>query len=434
MKRITLLFSLFISSYFVCIAQTPTAQLVVFSEQGERFQVVLNGLLQNQEFKTNVRLKDLTSEYYTCKIMFEDATIPDIDKNYLPTPLNEEMTYKVKKNNKGKYELKWVSEKPLSNTANPTPVVNNPNPVITQPNPTTNPTPVTNSGQPGVNVNINLGELGFNMNANLPNNPNPVNTGGNTQYIPVPVVYVPGYNGPIGCPQPMDAGSFGMAKQTIANQSFEDSKMQVAKQVLSSNCITSGQVKELMGEFDFENTKLDFAKYCYARVYDIGNYFVVNDVFDFSSSVDDLNRYIQANPVRPYQPQMQVPQNNNPGRPRTAIATQQVNVLPAQTAQSGGKCPYPASDVDFSAMKNTISKQSFDNTKLSTAKQIVSANCLRAVQIKELVSMFSFENTKVDLAKYCYSYCYDPQNYFQIYDVFSFKSSTDEVSKYIMGK
>jgi hypothetical protein len=44
--------------------------------------------------------------------------------------------------------------------------------------------------------------------------------------------------------------------------------------------------------FDFENTKLDFAKFAYDRTYDRANYYKVNDAFEFESSIEDLNRYI----------------------------------------------------------------------------------------------------------------------------------------------
>lgn len=443
MKRIYLLIHLFFISLVFSFAQAPLSQAVIFSEQGERFQVVLNGLLQNQDFKTNVRLKDLTNEYYTCKIIFEDQTIPDIDKSYFPVPPSEEITYKIKKNGKGKYELKFVGEKPLTGAVvinpNPEPLpVNNPNPG--NPNPGNN-NANTNNNNNAINVNINLGGAGVNMsiptdpayNPNTNYNPNP-GYNPNPNYNPVQsaIVYVPGYSGPVGCPAPMDMATFNQAKQSIEKQSFADTKNKMAKQILNSNCVTSSQAKELIGLFTFENDKLDIAKYCYSRVYDISNYFQVNDALGFSSSVDELTQYIQANPVKPLYNAGAV-SNPYQVKPRT-YGPPVVNPALNGGTVSGGKCPYPAADGDFAAMKSTISKQSFDNTKLSTAKQIVSANCLRATQIKELVAMFSFENTKVDLAKYCYAYCYDPQNYFQIYDVFSFSSSTDEVSKYINGK
>ncbi|HPD54724.1 MAG TPA: DUF4476 domain-containing protein, partial [Bacteroidia bacterium] len=72
----------------------------------------------------------------------------------------------------------------------------------------------------------------------------------------------------------------------------ENTKLTIAKQVIQNNCLTADQVRETMTLFDFENTKLDFAKFAYDRTYDRANYYKVNDAFEFESSIEDLNRYI----------------------------------------------------------------------------------------------------------------------------------------------
>ena len=93
-----------------------------------------------------------------------------------------------------------------------------------------------------------------------------------------------------------NANVFRWFQQHERNHSFQKiSKTQnftIAKQVLQNNCLTASQVREVLGSFDFENTKLEYAKYAYAHTYDIGNYYKVNDAFEFESSVDDLNKYI----------------------------------------------------------------------------------------------------------------------------------------------
>lgn len=119
------------------------------------------------------------------------------------------------------------------------------------------------------------------------NGNNPYNT------PPPPPVYVPGYNGPIGCPMPMSANDFANAKRTIAAKSFDNTKLDMAKQIVNSNCITSAQVKELMGLFSFDNNRLEFAKAAYAHTYDKGNYYMVSDGFDFESNGKALMQYIR---------------------------------------------------------------------------------------------------------------------------------------------
>lgn len=104
---------------------------------------------------------------------------------------------------------------------------------------------------------------------------------------------MPGYYGSIGCSRPISAQEFSDIKNTIAAMSFEESKLNIAKQIASSNCLLARQVKEIIFLFNFEDTRLDFAKYAFSYTYDVGNYFIVNESFKFEISVDELNRYIR---------------------------------------------------------------------------------------------------------------------------------------------
>ena len=91
----------------------------------------------------------------------------------------------------------------------------------------------------------------------------------------------------------MDNNTFDQLKQAIQKESFSDNKLKLAKQALSNNYVTTTQVKELMGFFSFDDAKLDLAKYAYDRTVDRNNYFLLNDAFSFSSSKEELMKYIQ---------------------------------------------------------------------------------------------------------------------------------------------
>lgn len=92
----------------------------------------------------------------------------------------------------------------------------------------------------------------------------------------------------------MDNNTFQQLKQSIANESFENTKLKVAKQFVSTNYFNAAQVKELLGLFSFEDSKLDLAKYAYDYTVDKGSYFVVNDAFSYSSSKESLMDYIRS--------------------------------------------------------------------------------------------------------------------------------------------
>jgi hypothetical protein len=304
------------------------SNVIFFTENGERFYVILNGLRQNDTPQTNVKVTDLNANFYKMKVIFEDKTLGEKNFNLA---MNEgmETSFVIKKNKKDEYVLRPVSETPVAQAApapaNQSVVVYNPNAPVydggtvthqsTTTTTTTNPPPANGTG---FSMGVNVGENGGNVNMNV--------GGGNVDYSgasstthtttttttvthssntyqdppppvystppPPPPSYLPGYNGPVGCPVPMSPQSFSDLKSTIESKSFEDSKMTIAKQVLSNNCLLVSQVKEIMLIFSFENTRLDFAKYAYDYTYDIGNYYKVNDAFTFESSITDLNNYI----------------------------------------------------------------------------------------------------------------------------------------------
>ncbi len=99
---------------------------------------------------------------------------------------------------------------------------------------------------------------------------------------------------PQRCMYAMNPYDFQQAKQSIEKQTFEDSKIQIAKQIAGSNCLSSVQVKEILQLFTFEENKLDLAKALYGVVIDRNNYFLINDVFTYSSSVDELNEFMMG--------------------------------------------------------------------------------------------------------------------------------------------
>ena len=102
--------------------------------------------------------------------------------------------------------------------------------------------------------------------------------------------YRPSVNG--FCQTPMEEQAFVAALNTVIKASFESSKEKIAKTIVQSNCLTSLQIKKIINCFSFESTKLSFAKFAYQYVFDPNNYFIVNDAFDFSSSIDELNDFI----------------------------------------------------------------------------------------------------------------------------------------------
>lgn len=94
--------------------------------------------------------------------------------------------------------------------------------------------------------------------------------------------------------QPMNYERFQQLKQSIERESFDKNKMDLLRSILPNNRVSAQQVRELAYLISFENTRLELAKFAYKYTTDRGNYFVVNDVFNFGSSKTELTRYIST--------------------------------------------------------------------------------------------------------------------------------------------
>jgi hypothetical protein len=296
--------------------------MTIFSEDGDRFYLVLNGIKQNPTPQTNVRVDGLTSDYYAAKILFEDASKPEISKNIpVKDPATNnfaEVTYKIKRTNKGELKIRYFSATPVPEFYNPPPDMyvmhyGAPPPPA---NTTTTVTQTTTYGNPngasinmnagGVNMNINVsdpstGGAGVNMNMSVGDqgmNVNTTQTRTATTYTTT-TASAPAANyterpaaARTRCNYAMDNNSFNSAKATIKNAGFEDTKLSTARSIIASNCLNTDQVCQICSLFGFEQSKLDFAKAAYSRTVDANNYFKVSNVFSFDASKSELNEFI----------------------------------------------------------------------------------------------------------------------------------------------
>ncbi len=84
--------------------------------------------------------------------------------------------------------------------------------------------------------------------------------------------------------------------QALRKESFDNNRIQLARQILTSGGrkFLSAQVKQIVECLDFENGRLDLAKFAYDYVLDRDQYFVVNDALTFAASRESLSNYVQS--------------------------------------------------------------------------------------------------------------------------------------------
>lgn len=296
--------------------------LVIYSQDGLKFTVILNGVRQNPQPETNVKVTALNAPNYQVKIIFAD-NIPNLDQNtYLMNggeiTRDFEYSYSIKNVN-GKYKLRFNSASPILPASNnidaqQTIIVYSPiaaaetNTMTTTTTTTSSTGANTNDGSIGVNMSAPGMNINVTNNGTLPNNSSTTTTSYSTTTTTTTTAgninggapvsangYVlAGYNGIYGCPYPMSPSDFASAKETVKSEGFDESRLTIAKQIIGSNCLLCSQIKELMQLMSFEKTKLELAKFSWHHNLDRGNYYKLNDAFSFKSSIEELNQYVQG--------------------------------------------------------------------------------------------------------------------------------------------
>lgn len=330
MKK-TLLFTCMLLLTVAAFAQTNN--MVLFSEGGERFTAVLNGLRMNDAPVTNLKITDLNQPAYKLKVLFEDRALGELDKNiYFQDQFGSEVVFSIRKNRKGLYKVSYQSETPIAQ-APPAPPTQRvivfgapaPAPVTVIEETVTTTTDVggmnmnvnmqtndavvvqehtttTTTGSPtGESINMNVGIDGFGMNVNVNTNDGmgssttttTTTTTTTSSSVGMPVQDVIVVEEPAPCPA-LGPGEFSDACSSIRAKSFSDSKMTLAKQIIRSHCVTSVQVRDMIELFSFEDDRLEFAKFAYDYTIDPEHYYKVNDAFTFESTIEDLDEYLNG--------------------------------------------------------------------------------------------------------------------------------------------
>lgn len=94
-------------------------------------------------------------------------------------------------------------------------------------------------------------------------------------------------------PYVMNPKDYQAAYDMISNETFDSSKLSLAKQVIAANPMSSSQILGLCKLFSFESNKLELAKFAYEFCVDRNLYFMLNDAFSYESSKRELTEYIK---------------------------------------------------------------------------------------------------------------------------------------------
>lgn len=217
--------------------------IIVFAPKGEKFKLYIGNAMQNEEFESRVEASNPGGPSFKLKVVFNDPSVKEISKLVFNKPHGTQY-FSVARNKKGVFVLESVStewsDAPKEHES-----------VTPAPEPKSQPQyPPKSSEQIGKTS--------------------------------------------AGCENPMSAGDFAVSLAGIAASPFEATQLKAAKNVAERNCLYTSQVKEIMYVFDFESTRLSFAKFAYDHTYDQENYAALTEALNSGKAKDDLERFIAA--------------------------------------------------------------------------------------------------------------------------------------------
>ncbi len=318
------------------------ANLIVFSDSGDPFYLLINGAMQNARPETNVKVNSIDEGAYSVKVMFENTSLKHISKNAMIEP-NKQYTFKVTTNRKGEKVMRFFGEVAMGDATNSgateydyskvsvdketassssTAKVNqsgtsngNNGSAVTTTTTVTETTTSNGSGNESVSVDMNMGGINMGVNINVSDDGSGnVNSSSTTTTTSSSTTTVSsststsggGYESTEGTSTGSGTTSYGNSgciypnadmasvNKALDAEDFEDDKLALAKRVVAKKCLSSADIKSICLKFDFEDNRLDFAKYAYDHSYDPDNYYIIDEVFDFSDSKEELSTYINS--------------------------------------------------------------------------------------------------------------------------------------------
>lgn len=300
---------------FISFAQTGNVS--VYSSKGLKFTVVLNGIDQNEQPSTHVKITDVPEGSYRLKVRFENTKLGQASRGMFVEPSKE---YKMSVMHKSvatvdhhfdgvqnqmvktlgndpnakannwdvmeNYVIRYVSDATAtSNTSSNEQVV-----AYKARTRFSNPSnEVTESGAGGFGSTsskaVKPTEVAATASAvaQAPADAKAVETSSNT-------ATTSSYSS--ACTAAMDDNTFSATKSGVSAQTSPELKGQVAKQIINAVCMSVEQISGVAALIPSDAAKLDFISYGFDYCFDPQNYSSLSSIFETPESVDSFNQFL----------------------------------------------------------------------------------------------------------------------------------------------
>ena len=91
-------------------------------------------------------------------------------------------------------------------------------------------------------------------------------------------------------------------------------------------------------------------------------------------------------------------------------------------------------DADLQTLIQTMKGVTFEEKMIEVAKTALKNRMLKTLQVHQLLEQITFEANKLELAKFCYDKTIDKNNYYTLYNDFTFSNYSTQLDKYINSR
>lgn len=228
MKKLGLLF---VQVFAVSALFAFNNDLTIYSENGERFDVFIDGRIQNNTPTDAILIPELRGDAYQVEVVFANRRLGRIGKTVFLQGAHRDVSYALIRN-RGRYELRQAQDVPKQKA--------------------------------------HRGRNGHRISKTLP----PARRG-NYGYAPMAT-----------------PGEMKHFMQAVRRQPFDRDRMAMSRQFIANHQLNARQAARLVRVMDFESSRVKIAKAAYDSTIDKENYHLVHQEFTFSSSSRKLDNFV----------------------------------------------------------------------------------------------------------------------------------------------
>ena len=254
---------IFLLLFNVCLigqAQELYNNLIVKSDDSIQFTITINDFQQNLKPHNSIKITNIYDQSISLTINTTDSIKQTIEKQLFFELKGKETIAKLISKD-GLYKFRFISEVNIGQAAIDTTQLSIP---YNENNKYKNDLPIINNDT-------------INNDSTLINNTSSIS----------PI----SYNGKTGCNA--IAGSAQSIIDLLNKEIFSDQKLKLAKKEIQKSCLPANDISKIINIFEFDDLKLELAKFSYKYTFDIDNYNLVIESLDFDSSKKSLTDYIE---------------------------------------------------------------------------------------------------------------------------------------------